>query len=102
MAKMTTEMIVCPGGMPAFLARPQDHGSFPVLILMHERYGLVGHAMDLARRSADDGFLALAPNFFFKHPDQKTLNAGDSRYDMSDPESVELLKSALAVLKENP
>ncbi|HYM18574.1 MAG TPA: dienelactone hydrolase family protein [Micropepsaceae bacterium] len=102
MAGIGTEMIVCPGGMPAFLARPDGRGPFPVFVLMHERYGLVRHAMDLARRAAEDGFLALAPNFFFKHPDQKTLNAGDSRYDMSDPESVELLKSALAALKGDP
>jgi carboxymethylenebutenolidase len=96
-----TETIVCPGGMPAFLARPEGQGPFPVLVLMHERYGLVRHATDLARRAAEDGFLALAPNFFFRHPDQKSLNAGDSRYDMSDPESVELLSSALAAIKGN-
>src|SRR5689334_7870358 len=101
MAKVESELIVCPGGMPAFLARPSASGPFPVLVLMHERYGLVKHAMDLARRAAEDGFLALAPNFFFRHPEQKTLNAGDARYDMSDPESIELLNSALAALKGN-
>ena len=42
----------------------------------------------------------LAPNFFFKHPDQKVLNAGDTRYDMTDPESVELIKAALAAMKK--
>ena len=58
---------------------------------MHERYGLVKHTKDQAMRCARDGFAVLAPNFFFKHPDQKVLNAGDSRYDMTDPESVELI-----------
>jgi carboxymethylenebutenolidase len=96
------EEIVCPGGMPGFLARPSAAGRYPVVILMHERYGLVQHAKDLARRCANDGFTVLAPNFFFRHPDQKALNAGDSRYDMTDPESVVLLKSALAALENNP
>jgi len=100
--KIESELIACPGGMPAFLARPAGSGPFPVLVLMHERYGLVRHTMDLARRAAGDGFLTLAPNFFFRHPDQKTLNAGDARYDMSDPESVELLNSAVTALKDNP
>ena len=92
-------MIECPGGMPAFLARPEGAGRFPAVILMHERYGLVQHAKDLAMRCAHDGYVVLAPNFFYRHPDQKQLNAGDSRYDMTDPESVELLKAAVAALE---
>jgi carboxymethylenebutenolidase len=99
MAEITTnENIECPGGMPAFLAYPATSGRYPVVVLMHERYGLVAHTKDLARRCAGDGFVTLAPNFFYRHPDQKNLNAGNSRYDLSDPESVELLKSALAAL----
>ncbi len=46
--------------------------------------------------------LALAPNFFFKHPDQRTLNAGNSRYDLSDPESVQLIRAALTALEGHP
>jgi carboxymethylenebutenolidase len=99
---VVSEMIECPGGMPAFLAHPRERTAYPVVILMHERYGLVQHAKDLALRCARDGFTVLAPNFFSRHPDQAALNAGDERYDMTDPESVELLKSALAALEQNP
>jgi len=70
MAEITTnEEIECPGGMPAFLAYPKAPGRHPVVVLMHERYGLVAHAKDLARRCAADGYVVLAPNFFFRHPD---------------------------------
>ena len=31
----------------------------------------------------------MAPNFFFRHPDQKQLNAGNSRYDITDPEGYQ-------------
>jgi carboxymethylenebutenolidase len=96
---ITTQDITCGNGMPAFLAYPASGGTFPTVILMHERYGLVKHTRDQAMRCAHDGFAVLAPNFFFKHPDQKILNAGDSRYDMTDPESVELIKAGLAALK---
>jgi carboxymethylenebutenolidase len=99
---ITTEDIVCDNGMPAFLAYPTGGGSFPTVVLMHERYGLVKHTKDQAMRCARDGFAVLAPNFFFRHPDQKVLNAGDSRYDITDPESVELMKAALAALKKHP
>src|SRR5260370_1933875 len=68
--------------------------------VMEERYGLVKHTKDQAIRCARDGFAVLAPNFFFKHRDQRKLNAGDTRYDMTDPESVAYLKAAIATLKK--
>ncbi len=96
--QITTSEITCANGMPAFLARPTSAGPHPVYIFMHERYGLVEHTRDLARRCAGDGFFVLAPDFFYRHPDKASLNAGDSRYDMTDPESVDLLKAAHATI----
>src|ERR1700745_684191 len=98
---MPTEATPCRNGMAAFLAYPSTGGRFPSVILMHERYGLVKHTRDQAMRCAHDGYAVLAPNFFFRHPDQRVLNAGNSRYDMSDPESVELIEAALAALKQH-
>ncbi len=103
---MTTSIVasdmLCENGMPSFMARPMSPGPHPVYIFMHERYGLVQHTRDLAKRCAADGFVVLAPDFFFKHPDKKALNAGDSRYDLTDPEAVEYLKGALATLEKLP
>jgi carboxymethylenebutenolidase len=101
-SNITSEDITCDNGMPAVLAYPAGGGGFPTVILMHERYGLVRHTRDQAMRCARDGYAVLAPNFFFRHPDQAALNAGNSRYDLTDPESVELIKAALAVLKKHP
>jgi carboxymethylenebutenolidase len=97
---IATETVTCANGMPAFLAYPADGAAHPAIILMHERYGLVKHTRDQAMRCARDGFAVLAPNFFFRHPDQATLNAGDGRYDITDPESVELMQVAIAALKQ--
>jgi carboxymethylenebutenolidase len=94
--------VTCAGGMPAFVARPADAGRHPVVILIHERYGLVPHTLDLAKRCARDGYVAMAPNFFYRHPDQKALNAGDSRYPMTDTEALELLAAAMATIKDDP
>src|SRR4051812_26615012 len=96
------EVISCEGGMPVFLARPAAAGRYPVVVLMHERYGLVQHTKDLATRCAGDGYVVLAPDFFFKHPDPAALHAGRSRYDMTDPEAIALLKAALAALTNHP
>ena len=46
---VTTRMITCAGGLPAFIAAPQTAEKVPVIVLLHERYGLVQHTKDLAR-----------------------------------------------------
>jgi carboxymethylenebutenolidase len=86
--------------MPAFVARPGT-GRHPVVVLIHERYGLVAHTRDLAKRCAGDGYFVVAPNLFYRHPDQKALNAGDSRYALADDEAVELIKAAIAGVEKN-
>src|SRR5437660_7431009 len=98
---VTLEDITCDNAMPAVLAYPAGGGSFPTVVLMHERYGLVQHTRDQAMRCARDGYAVLAPNFFFRHPDQAALNAGNSNYDLTDPESVQLIKAALATLAKH-
>jgi len=98
---ITVQDIACDNAMPAVLAYPDGDGSFPTVILMHERYGLVRHTRDQAIRCARDGYAVLAPDFFFRHPDPAALNAGNARYDLTDPEAVELLHVALATLRKH-
>ena len=101
-ADITTQDIICDNGMPAFLAYPAGGGPFPTVILMHERYGLVKHTRDQAMRSRTRRLSRCwRRTSSFSHPDQRILNAGDSRYDMTDPESVELIKAALAAMKKH-
>jgi carboxymethylenebutenolidase len=92
-----TSTITC-GEMPAFVATPRSNAKAPVVIVMHERYGLVRHTRDLAERFAREGYLAIAPNLFFKHPDQDALHRGESGYDMSDGEAVACLTDAINAL----
>jgi len=101
MYEAKSEKLNCSDGMPVFVAQPRQPGSYPIVVLMHERYGLVRHTEDLARRCASDGYVACAPNCFFRHPDPTALTAGNSRYDMTDPESVTSLESVLALLESN-
>ena len=54
---VTSSEHTCKNGMGMFVAKPDRGGSHPVVILIHERYGLVTHTRDLARRCAGDGFL---------------------------------------------
>jgi carboxymethylenebutenolidase len=84
--------------LPAFLALPATERKAPAIVLMHERYGLVKHTRDLAERFARDGFVCLAPDFFYKHPDQDALHRGDVGYAMTDPEAADYLEAAIAEL----
>src|SRR2546423_8398179 len=100
--QVIVEKLKAANGIPVYLAQPMARERYPVVVLMHERYGLVQHTEDLARRCAEDGFVACAPNFFFRHPDQRALTAGDVRYDLTDPEAVELISNTLALLGQQP
>ena len=100
MAKITTKNFTCESGLPALITIPADTSRpLPAIVLMHERYGLVKHSMDLAERFAGDGFVCIAPDCFFKHTNQDALHAGDDRYDITDDEAAEHLTTAINVLE---
>ena len=92
----------CAGGLPAFIAAPDTTQKVPVIVILHERYGLVPHTMDLARRHAREGYVCIAADYFFRHPDQDALHRGDVGYDMTDPESLGYMEAAIAALADVP
>jgi carboxymethylenebutenolidase len=51
-----------PGKMQAYVARPKAEKKYPAIIVIHENRGLNAHIEDVARRVANAGFLAIAPN----------------------------------------
>jgi carboxymethylenebutenolidase len=63
-----TESIRIPTGgreLDAFLARPdRGTGRVPGVIVIHEIFGPDAHIQDVARRFANEGYVALAPNLF--------------------------------------
>ncbi len=84
--------------MPAFLALPRDTGERPCVIVIHERYGLVRHVCEIAERFAQEGFVAIAPDLFFRHPDPEALHRGECGYEMTDPEALTGLTAAIDAL----
>jgi carboxymethylenebutenolidase len=90
------------GDMPAFVASPQGEAKAPCVIVMHERYGFVPHTRALAERFAADGFVAIAPDFYYRHPDQEALHRGDAGYEMSDVEALAGLEAAIEALQAVP
>ena len=95
-----TGTLACASGGSLYYARPPGAGPFPCLVIIHERYGLVQHTKDIADRFARNGYVGIAPDLFYRHPDIAAVNRGDGRCDVSDPQSVEDLESALMAVKD--
>ncbi|MCI0372117.1 MAG: dienelactone hydrolase family protein [candidate division NC10 bacterium] len=50
--------------IPVYEARPAGAGRHPVIIVIHEIFGVHEHIRDVARRFAREGYVALAPELF--------------------------------------
>jgi len=54
------------GDMPVYVAKPAHSVQAPILIVVAEIFGLNDHIRDVVRRFAAEGYLAIAPDFFFR------------------------------------
>jgi len=50
--------------IPGYFARPSQPGSYPGIVVIHEAFGLVEHIRDIARRFANIGYNAIAPDLY--------------------------------------
>lgn len=88
------------GGMSVFRALPRAKGKRPAVILLHERYGIVQHTKDLILKFARAGYVALAPDLFWRYTgDKKALQRGDGRCEMRDGEALDDIGQAIEYLK---
>lgn len=87
-------------GTPALLCWPKTPGTYPTVMILHERYGLVPHTEDLARKIAAEGFVVIAPDLFFDYPDQVALHNGDVGVKPSDDDVLKACEDAFALLTD--
>jgi len=86
-------------GCKGRLFLPQREAAGAVIIL-HERYGLVQHTLDLAQRLAGDGYVALAPDLFSRWPgDREALRRGEARVTLPDDEVAAVIDRAIDFVK---
>ncbi len=55
--------------LPYYIARPEGPGPFPAVIVVNEVFGIHAYITDVCRRLAHEGYLAIAPNYFFRTGD---------------------------------
>lgn len=91
------------GDCEGFLYLPRSDAPAGAVIILHERYGLVQHTLDLAQRLAGDGYVTLAPNLFSRwQGDREALRRGEVRVVLPDPEIAAVIDHALDFLKTHP
>ncbi len=59
--------------LPAYVARPEGDGPFPVVIVASEIFGVHAYIQDICRRLARAGYAAIAPAFFVRVEDPAPL-----------------------------
>ena len=60
--------------LPAYVARPEGSGPFPVVIVVSEIFGVHEYIRDVCRRLAKAGYAAIAPAFFVRVQDPAPLS----------------------------
>ena len=87
-----------------YLARPSQSGQYPGIVVIHEAFGLVEHIRDIARRFANIGYNALAPDLYSRaggpsNPDD-IATVMSVMFGKSDAEAVQDLDAAAAHLRD--
>jgi carboxymethylenebutenolidase len=59
--------------LPAYMAHPEQGGQWPLLLVVQEIFGVHEHIKDVCRRLAKLGYLAIAPELFFRQGDVSQL-----------------------------
>jgi carboxymethylenebutenolidase len=60
--------------LPAYVARPEGDGPFPVVVVVSEIFGVHEYIRDICRRLARAGYAAIAPAFFNRVEDPAPLS----------------------------
>ena len=65
--KQTEVMISTPDGeMPAFLCTPIEDSPKPAILVLMEAFGLTQHIKDVTVRIANEGYVAIAPDLYYR------------------------------------
>src|SRR3569623_1584190 len=67
---LTIEEVLLPNGapkpLPAYVARPKGKGRHATVVVVNEIFGIHDYIKDICRRLAKLGYVALAPDFFYR------------------------------------
>jgi carboxymethylenebutenolidase len=106
--ELTSEFIRYPGEtgeIRAFISHQRVNKKFPAVIVIHEIWGLNPHILDVTRRIAKEGFLALAPDALSplgNTPENDQEKAMSLIRGLDQGQTVKNFVAAVKFLKTNP
>jgi carboxymethylenebutenolidase len=62
------------GSIPAYRAMPATGNNFPVILVVQEIFGVHAYIQDICRRFAKLGYLAIAPQMFYRQGDVSNMS----------------------------
>jgi carboxymethylenebutenolidase len=80
-ADLVTDTVSIPGKdgeFPGYVARPKGRGPFPLVLVVHEIFGVHAWIQDVCRRLAREGYVAVAPYLYSRQGDVTTLEGLDA------------------------
>ena len=108
MTTQSIEITTPDGTMPAVLARPEGAGPHPAVVVIMEAFGLVPHIQAVAERLAAAGYVAIAPDVYYRQlPDNKVSydqlpRAIELMQTVDDAKFIEDLRATLSFLRGRP
>ena len=92
--------------IPAYMARPNQPGNYPGIVVIQEAFGLVDHICDLARRFANIGYNAVAPALYWRRGAPKDPDVMETvfpvMFGLPDNEALQDLNAAADYLNTMP
>ena len=92
--------------IPAYMARPNQAGNYPGIVVIQEAFGLVDHICDLARRFANIGYNACAPALYWRRGAPKDPDVMETvfpvMFGLPDNEALQDLNAAADYLNAMP
>ncbi len=55
------------GPMPIYVAEPASGGGYPVVIVFMEAFGVNPHIVDVTNRFAQEGYVAVSPDMYYRN-----------------------------------
>jgi carboxymethylenebutenolidase len=92
--------------LPAYVARPSGAGPFPAVIVINEIFGIHAYIQDVCRRLAEQGYLAIAPDYFDRAGDPAVLTDIQEVFSIVNAtpydQVIEDTRATLAYLSSRP
>lgn len=76
------------GEMPAFLCIPAGNSPKPAIVVLMEAFGLTEHIKEVTVRIANEGYLAIAPDLYYR-------DLPNNKFDYYEVESAKLMMNNL-------